>query len=209
MLENYTMSSAATAGGLHGFGRAWCRRFRRYTWPHGLQLSTLQTMAWLASLSVLGVFMAIPLKRQLVNVDKLPFPSGLAAAETLRSIHTTGKRGDGQGLLAVCRHRRGGVVKICVELGLVRSRRLPLVPTGARGRKLLERTTSFGFEGSLIMVGVGALMGIRVAAFVAAGRRPLFRHHRAQSLSTAASSRRSRLRTQRHQHLDVVARHGD
>ena len=34
--------------------------------------------------------MAIPLKRQLINVEKLPFPRGIATAETLRSLHTSG-----------------------------------------------------------------------------------------------------------------------
>ena len=47
-------------------------------------------MPWLAAVSVLGVFMAIPLKRQLINVEKLPFPEGIATAETLRSLHTAG-----------------------------------------------------------------------------------------------------------------------
>jgi uncharacterized oligopeptide transporter (OPT) family protein len=45
---------------------------------------------WLAALSMLGVFMAIPLKRQLINIDQLPFPSGIATAETLTSMHSEG-----------------------------------------------------------------------------------------------------------------------
>src|SRR5262249_23227743 len=49
-----------------------------------------EMMAWLAAVSVLGVFMAVPLKRQMINVEQLPFPSGLATAETLRSMHSAG-----------------------------------------------------------------------------------------------------------------------
>jgi uncharacterized oligopeptide transporter (OPT) family protein len=35
----------------------------------------------------MGVFLAIPMKRQLVNREQLPFPTGTAAAETLRSLY--------------------------------------------------------------------------------------------------------------------------
>ena len=37
--------------------------------------------------------MAIPLKRQLINIDQLPFPSGIATAETLKSMHSEGGHG--------------------------------------------------------------------------------------------------------------------
>jgi OPT family oligopeptide transporter len=36
---------------------------------------------------LMGVFMAIPLKRQMINHEQLPFPSGIAAATTLRSLY--------------------------------------------------------------------------------------------------------------------------
>jgi uncharacterized oligopeptide transporter (OPT) family protein len=55
------------------------------------QMVWWEMMAWLAAISVLGVFMAVPLKRQLINIDKLPFPTGLATAETLRSMHSAGR----------------------------------------------------------------------------------------------------------------------
>lgn len=38
----------------------------------------------------LGVFLAIPLKRQMINHEQLAFPSGIAAAETLRSLYAAG-----------------------------------------------------------------------------------------------------------------------
>ena len=47
-------------------------------------------MAWLCAVSLLGVFMAIPLKRQLINEEGLPFPSEIATAETLKSMHSSG-----------------------------------------------------------------------------------------------------------------------
>jgi uncharacterized oligopeptide transporter (OPT) family protein len=40
--------------------------------------------------AALGVFLAIPMKRQMINHEQLPFPSGIAAAETLRSLYSEG-----------------------------------------------------------------------------------------------------------------------
>src|SRR5688500_19601172 len=42
------------------------------------------------AVSFLGVFMAIPMKRQQINIDQLAFPTGLATAETLRAMHDKG-----------------------------------------------------------------------------------------------------------------------
>jgi uncharacterized oligopeptide transporter (OPT) family protein len=50
-------------------------------------------LAWIFFLSVLGVTMAIPMKRQMINIEQLRFPSGIAAAETLRALHSVGDRG--------------------------------------------------------------------------------------------------------------------
>jgi uncharacterized oligopeptide transporter (OPT) family protein len=45
---------------------------------------------WLAVVAWLGVFLAVPTKRQLINIEQLKFPSGTAAATTLRSLHGKG-----------------------------------------------------------------------------------------------------------------------
>src|SRR5690606_16516753 len=51
------------------------------------------TLAWIFFLAVLGVTMAIPMKRQMINIEQLRFPSGIAAAETLRALHSHGQKG--------------------------------------------------------------------------------------------------------------------
>ena len=50
-------------------------------------------LGWVFFLAVLGVTMAIPMKRQMINVEQLRFPSGIAAAETLRALHSHGEKG--------------------------------------------------------------------------------------------------------------------
>ena len=50
-------------------------------------------LAWVFFLAVLGVTMAIPMKRQMINIEQLRFPPGIAAVETLRALHAKSSRG--------------------------------------------------------------------------------------------------------------------
>src|SRR5205814_7313508 len=50
-------------------------------------------LAWVFFIAVLGVTMAIPMKRQMINIEQLRFPSGIAAAETLRALHAQTSQG--------------------------------------------------------------------------------------------------------------------
>jgi uncharacterized oligopeptide transporter (OPT) family protein len=47
-------------------------------------------VAWSIAISGLGVVLAVPAKRQMINIEQLPYPSGIAAATTLRSLHSHG-----------------------------------------------------------------------------------------------------------------------
>ncbi len=51
------------------------------------------TLAWVFFLAILGVTMAVPMKKQMINIEQLRFPSGVAAAETLRALHSHGAKG--------------------------------------------------------------------------------------------------------------------
>ncbi len=63
--------------------KAWARSVNTWdvTSPWILTIFTLCT-------GLMGVFLAIPMKRQQINHEQLPFPSGTAAAETLRSLYS-------------------------------------------------------------------------------------------------------------------------
>ena len=65
-------------------------------------------LAWVFFLAVLGVTMAIPMKRQMINVEQLRFPSGIAAAETLRRSHSKGEKGMRSARALAVRRARGG-----------------------------------------------------------------------------------------------------
>ncbi len=152
-----------------------------------------ETMSWLAAVSLLGVFMAIPLKRQLINIDKLPFPTGLATAETLKSMHTAGAEAVDKarslflaaGVGALVGFSKTGFAvlgKILVAREATKAvgekisawvlpDEFPLLPWAkpeSAAHSWLEKYT-VGFESSTIMIAAGAIMGIRVGASLLVG----------------------------------------
>jgi OPT family oligopeptide transporter len=58
--------------------------------PAGTQLPFGIIAAWVFFLAVLGVTLAIPMKRGMINREKLKFPSGTAAAVTLQGLYSRG-----------------------------------------------------------------------------------------------------------------------
>lgn len=189
ILENYTMSSAASAAGymssaglVSAFPALYLTTKRVLTW--------WELTAWLGCVSVLGVFMAVPLKRQLINLEQLPFPSGIATAETLKSMHSEGSDAVRKARSLLFAGLIGGLVKIShegvpllIEKGpkffgnflsfLHVPEVFPLIPLGPAN--LVKKTTellekySIGFEGSAIMLAAGAIMGIRVGVSMLVG----------------------------------------
>jgi uncharacterized oligopeptide transporter (OPT) family protein len=86
ILENNCMQSTASAAG-YSTGGTLISAFAAYMLINERALSLPVMLAWIFFLSVLGVTMAIPMKRQMINIEQLRFPSGIAAAETLRALH--------------------------------------------------------------------------------------------------------------------------
>jgi uncharacterized oligopeptide transporter (OPT) family protein len=52
----------------------------------GYEVPWYSLMLWSLSVSFLGIFFAVPLRRQLVEIDRLRFPTGTATAETILAM---------------------------------------------------------------------------------------------------------------------------
>lgn len=103
VLENACMASCASAAG-YSTGSTIATMFGALVLlkevPAGVPLSSIKTWdvtpPWVVVVftlctGLMGVFLAIPMKRQQINHEQLPFPSGIAAAETLRSLYSASK----------------------------------------------------------------------------------------------------------------------
>ncbi|MFH2202984.1 MAG: OPT family oligopeptide transporter [Elusimicrobiota bacterium] len=54
----------------------------------GYHIRWPQLMLWALSVAFLGVFFAVPLRRQFVEIDRLRFPTGTATAETILAMYS-------------------------------------------------------------------------------------------------------------------------
>lgn len=96
MLENNALTTVASgAGYMTGGGNM--AAFGALLMVTTVRPPSVPLIAWFAVIAALGVFAAIPIKRQLIDEEQLPFPTGTATAETLRSIHGEDAGGDVEG----------------------------------------------------------------------------------------------------------------
>lgn len=200
ILENNTMASCASAAGYMssaGLVSAipaldmMIRDDRASGHPdpalQALAMSDWAIVGWLSAISILGVVMAVPLKRQLINVEQLKFPSGVAAAETLRSMYSRGEEAMRKARALMYTALAGAVFKFLMEAERRRPEDITL--TGVPGRiartigGLLQWKTwkapeilslpvtlkgyplasySLGIPASSLMFAAGAIIGIKI-----------------------------------------------
>ncbi len=86
VLENNAMQSTASSAG-YSTGGTLVSAIAAFLLLNGQHIPYGLLTLWIFFLAVLGVTMAIPMKRQMINIERLRFPSGIAAAMTLRSLH--------------------------------------------------------------------------------------------------------------------------
>ncbi|MFL5351958.1 OPT family oligopeptide transporter [Archangium sp.] len=161
-LENNAVGSVASAAGYMtgGGNMAAVPALLMLT---GALPSTGWLVAWFAVVSGLGVFAAIPIKRQLINIEQLPFPTGTATAETLQALHGQDARSRGKaGYLYVA----GAVGALIAFWRDGKARWLPWnlpakisLPFTLAGKPAGAWTLSFDM--SLLLVGAGALMSFK------------------------------------------------
>ncbi len=92
ILENNCMQSTASSAG-YSTGGTLVSAFAAYIIINHQSMSVPLMLAWVFFIAVLGVTMAIPMKRQMINIEQLRFPSGIAAAETLSALHAKSAQG--------------------------------------------------------------------------------------------------------------------
>src|ERR1039458_2245389 len=92
ILENNCMQSTASSAG-YSTGGTLVSAFAAFIMLNGHALPLPLTFAWVFFLAILGVTMAVPMKKQMINIEQLRFPSGVAAAETLCALHSQGAKG--------------------------------------------------------------------------------------------------------------------
>ncbi len=175
ILENNCMQSCASSAGF-STGGTLVSAIAAYILVTGTSIPWPTLMAWVFFLAVLGVTMAIPMKRQMINIEQLRFPSGIAAAETLRALHTTGGSGLRSAkalgiagvLAAIVKFWNEGLHVISDRLATLElNHLLGLVSSALLGPTWISRTVVFSWDS--IFIAAGAITGIRVCTSMLIG----------------------------------------
>lgn len=125
----------------------------------GVELSWWQLVLWALSVAYLGVFFAVPLRRQMVVEEKLRFPTGTATANTIVAMFSEG--GDAKQRARVLVGWGIGAGVFTLASHFVPALGMPPIKwgffgvMGAWGFKLLINP---------LMTGAGILIGLRVGA---------------------------------------------
>jgi uncharacterized oligopeptide transporter (OPT) family protein len=143
--------------------------------PGGVQPHWGVLAAWIACVSALGVTLAIPLKRQLINRERLPFPSGTAAAIMLDGLHraAAGVRARTRSLFAA--------IAVSAVLPVLRDIRghavigdssklfdwLPRFSAG--GASHAASDAGLVLDHSLLLAGAGVFVGLRTTLWMLVG----------------------------------------
>jgi OPT family oligopeptide transporter len=161
ILENNCMQSTASSAG-YSTGGTMTSAIAAYLMITGHHMPWPTLAFWTLFLSALGVFMAIPMKRQMINVEQLKFPSGIAAAETLKSLHSKGVEAALKAKSLGIAGLIGGVVAWLRDAGKPFAIPGHLEFPGTIGGLALSKYT-ISFEMSTIMVAAGAIMGWKIS----------------------------------------------
>lgn len=124
---------------------------------------------WIFSVCLVGITVAIALRRPLVIIDKLPFADGTASATTLRELYAKGSAGLKRAAVLI------GAALIAAQLKLLNvftlaGWKLPgVIPASVSIRGFAPGFPTFGLHTSLFLYAIGGLIGFRVGAAILLG----------------------------------------
>ncbi|MDP6934662.1 MAG: OPT/YSL family transporter, partial [Myxococcota bacterium] len=127
----------------------------------GYEISTPALFAWTFSVAYLGVFFAVPLRRQVVVIDKLRFPTGTATAQTILAMFAEAGEAVAKARALIWFGAGAGVFTVATYF--VPELEMPPVDALGVGLLTLAAAWSFKLYFGPMLFGAGLLIGPRVS----------------------------------------------
>ncbi|MDZ4697643.1 MAG: OPT family oligopeptide transporter [Deltaproteobacteria bacterium] len=153
--------------------------------PAGQHIPVVVLVSWTVFIAILGVALAIPMKRNLINVERLKFPSGLAAATTLQSLYSQGGEAILKARALMWAAIGSGLTPVLMDLKIrpEGKSRIPLLPSESpvlnflpargvhpgTGEALAPSDWTMVLDHKLVLVAAGALVGLRICISMTIG----------------------------------------
>jgi uncharacterized oligopeptide transporter (OPT) family protein len=127
-----------------------------------IHLGTLQIFLWLCSASLLGILLAVPMRRHYIDEENLTYADGMAAGETIIVLHEGREKGASAGPV-----RALGLGSLASGVLMILTSFLKVFPD----TWLLPgmQPMNIGFNWSLLSFGSGLLVGFRICLAMAIG----------------------------------------
>lgn len=152
--NNINQAACSAAGAISSAGLV--SAIPALTLLEDLTLPWWQLALWMSTVCLVGISVAMGLRRQMVIVDKLPFPGGIACAETLKEIYNTGAEAMQRVAVLAAGAAIAALVKIAQILKWTKSTDFGLTINGSAAAKY-----TLALDPTLLMVAVGGLVGLR------------------------------------------------
>jgi len=127
-----------------------------------VHLTRLQTWIWLSASGILGVILAVPLRKHFIEDEKLPFADGIAAGETLIMLDSRGPQARKSAFSMVGALLFSGLVFLGAQLRW-------FVETVVVHVNRFSAKTGVGFGISLLNIGSGMIIGLRITTSMLIG----------------------------------------
>jgi uncharacterized oligopeptide transporter (OPT) family protein len=127
-----------------------------------VHLTRMQTFVWLSAAGLLGVLLAVPLRKHFIEDENLPFPDGIAAGETVIMLDSRGEQARKSAFVMVGALLLSGLTFLATQLRLVIDS-IPLAVNAFSAR------VGLGFGVSLLNIGSGMIIGLRIGASMLIG----------------------------------------
>lgn len=154
--------------------------------PRGQHLPWPVLAGWTFFLALLGVALAIPMKRNLINQERLRFPSGIAAAVTLQSLFSHGKEAAAKAKALFYAALVAALPPLLIDVPLRQSAKRAyggLLPDTSRvfdwlpvpgrdlktGAAFVASDWNLVLDNKLVMIAAGALTGPRICFSMVVG----------------------------------------
>ncbi|MDE0625299.1 MAG: OPT/YSL family transporter [Bryobacterales bacterium] len=133
----------------------------------GFEIPVPGLLLWGLSVAYLGVFFAVPLRRQMIEVDRLRFPTGTATAETILAMFAKAQEAVDKARALLWAGALAGAFTLITYF----APQLEMPPAQWLGVPALAAAAAWGFRiyfGPMLF-GAGILIGPRVGASLALG----------------------------------------
>lgn len=128
---------------------------------------------WTFVVSLVGVAVAVGLRRQMLLVDRLPFPNGIAAGETLKQMYAKGSEAIARVKMLLLGAAMGASAKLAIHFLKIPKLALPgsytAGPGALAGQPVSMLNLGWALDPSPLMVAVGAIIGPRAGVSMLLG----------------------------------------